>query len=149
MGATASAETTTRVVSAKMDIDDIPEVIALLREAPETAFCEWEDDLLLSGHLAVSDGLCRVAREGGRLVGALIAGSYGVRGTISHIAVDRGYRRAGVARLLVDEALREFRGRGIHRVFLFVLEDNDAASGLWATAGFRPTTGERTLECDL
>ncbi len=42
-----------------------------------------------------------------------------------------------------------FRRRGVNRIFLAVLDGNEAATALWTGVGFRPALGERTFECDL
>ncbi|MEU6865187.1 GNAT family N-acetyltransferase [Streptomyces sp. NPDC046876] len=137
-------------VSADMAVADIPQVIELLRGAPQAAYCEWEDEALLAGHLAHSADLCRVVRlPSGRVVAALIAGSFGVRGSISHAVVDPGHRRLGLARVMAVDTLAAFRRRGVNRIFLAVLDGNEAATALWTGVGFRPALGERTFECDL
>ncbi|MGK5546356.1 N-acetyltransferase family protein [Streptomyces sp. URMC 127] len=149
MSATAVRETV-GVASHPMTPGDIPDVIGLLRAAPQTAYCEWEDDRLLGQHLAQASDLCRVMRDAtGRVVAAVIAGSYGVRGTISHAVVAPEHRRSRLARKLVADTLAAFRERGVRRVFLFVHDDNEAAVRLWTASGFSRTTGESTLERDL
>jgi ribosomal protein S18 acetylase RimI-like enzyme len=140
---------TSALVSAAMEPADVPEVVTLLRATPGVGFCEWEDRELLARHLVAAPGLCRVARDGDEVVGALIAGSFGVRGTISHIAIAPPYRRRGLAQRLVDDVLEAFRERGVRRLFLFVIDGYEPADRLWSNSGFRPTIGERTLECDL
>lgn len=136
-------------VHAPMEVADVPDVVALLRAAPDTGYCDWED-WLLRRHLSDAGDLCLVARSpAGEVIGALVAGSLGVRGIVNHVAVSPPYRRRGVARGLVNAALEAFRRRGIRRVFLFVVDGNEAALALWAGVGFRETVGERTLECDL
>lgn len=137
------------VVLAAMEPADVPQVVTLLRATPGVGYCEWEDAGLLARHLIEAPGLCRVARDDDEVVGALIAGSFGVRGTISHIAVAPSHRRCGLARRLVGDAFEQFRLRGIRRLFLFVFDGYEPADRLWSNAGFCPTTGERTLECDL
>ncbi|MBD0744134.1 GNAT family N-acetyltransferase [Streptomyces sp. CBMA152] len=139
-----------QAVSAPMSASDVPQVIALLRAAPQTAYCEWENESLLRAHLAHSAELCRVVRDpAGRVVGALLAGSFGVRGSISHAVVTPTHRQAGLARLMARDALTAFRARGVRRVHLAVLDGNPAAAALWTAVGFRPALGERTYECDL
>lgn len=150
MSAAALALAPAAVVSRPMAPADIPEVIELLKEAPQTAYCEWEDAALLRGHLAHSAELCRVVRDASdRVVAALIAGSYGVRGSISHAVVAPAHRRGGLARVMAADALAAFRRRGVRRVALAVLDGNAPADALWRSTGFRPALGERTYECDL
>ncbi|MEV4923389.1 GNAT family N-acetyltransferase [Streptomyces roseoverticillatus] len=149
MSATAVRETVD-TASRPMTTGDIPDVIGLLRAAPQTAYCEWEDDRLLGQHLAHAADICRVMRDAtGRVVAAVIAGSFGVRGTISHAVVAPDHRRSHLARKLVADTLSAFRERGVRRVFLFVHDDNEAAVRLWSASGFSPTAGESTLERDV
>ncbi|MFD3538845.1 GNAT family N-acetyltransferase [Streptomyces sp. NPDC058662] len=148
--ALAPDEVPVRQVSEPMRPSDTAQVIGLLKAAPSAAYCEWEDERLLGAHLAHSSDLCRVVRSSsGEVVAALVAGSYGVRGTISHAVVDPGHRRLGLARVMAVDTLTAFRRRGVNRIFLAVLDGNDAATGLWTGVGFRPALGERTFECDL
>jgi ribosomal protein S18 acetylase RimI-like enzyme len=55
---------------------------------------------------------------------------------ISGIAVDPAVRRRGVGRLLLDAAIGEARSRGARRLTLRVLAHNEAAVGLYRSAGF-------------
>lgn len=148
--AVASGAAGPPVTSAPMAPADVDQVIELLRAAPQTAYCEWEDAALLRGHLTHSAELCRVVHDGtGRVVAALIAGSFGVRGSISHAVVAPDHRRGGLARVMAADALAAFRRRGVRRISLAVLDGNTAAAALWTGAGFDPADGERTYECDL
>src|SRR5262245_748769 len=85
---------------------DARESLRLLRDNPEVACLEWESEELLAEHIQRNDDLSVVARtEAGQIIGVLIAGSYGVRGTISHIVVDQGWRRKGIAAAMVTHVL--------------------------------------------
>lgn len=57
---------------------------------------------------------------------------------ILSLGVARARRRRGAARALLAETLKRARAAGATRVFLEVAEDNAAARGLYAGAGFRP-----------
>jgi ribosomal protein S18 acetylase RimI-like enzyme len=56
--------------------------------------------------------------------------------------VDPRYRRRGVARALVDQAVRWAAERQAREVILWVADQNTAARRLYEQLGFRPT-GER------
>ena len=56
--------------------------------------------------------------------------------------VDPRYRRWGVARVLVDQAVRWAAERQAREVILWVADQNTAARRLYEQLGFRPT-GER------
>jgi ribosomal protein S18 acetylase RimI-like enzyme len=132
-----------------MSETDVPEVIHLMASTPEVAFCWWEDEALLRREVSRPGGVHLVARAGRRVVGALIGGSFGVRGTISHLAVAPPFRRTGVGQELVAAAYAAFQSMGIHRLFLFVHVSNAAGVGFWKSLGFSPVSGETTLEYDL
>ena len=132
-----------------MTLWDIAEVIALLRQFPSVHFCDWEDEQLLAHVLAQSPPSCFVAHDGRRMIGAIISGVLGTRGTINHIAVEASYRSQGIGQLLLAHVLESFRNAGIRRVFLFVLRNQPTALRFWNAAGFHETTGEVTLERDI
>ena len=57
-----------------------------------------------------------------------------------YIAVSRAHRRKGVARLLLDDALRRFREAGMKEVFAGVEEENVPSEALFRSAGFTRTS---------
>lgn len=132
-----------------MTLWDIPTVIAFLRRFPSIHFLEWEDERLLAQVLTQYPISSFLAQDGKRLIGAVIGGAIGLRGTINHIAVDAQYQGQGVGQLLVSHTLASFQAAGIYRVFLFVLRDQPMALRFWEEAGFRATAEELTLERDL
>jgi len=138
-----------RIEVRAMRDSDIPAVLALVRPISEAAFLEWEDAPLLRRHLATNGPFTFVAECGGALVGAIIAGSVGVRGTISHVATAPAYRRRGVASALVCQTIAGFRAYGLRRIFLFTQDRNGPARRFWARCGFAETSAESTWETDL
>ncbi len=138
------------VAISSMRRGDIPSVIALLNPIPEVCYCEWEDADLLGLHVARDNRHFNFAAHSDEgVVGALIGGSVGVRGTISHVAVADGWRRCGVGATLVQKCLASFEGRGIRRIFVFTEDRNEIGSTFWDEMGFSPTIGETTWERDL
>jgi ribosomal protein S18 acetylase RimI-like enzyme len=69
-------------------------------------------------------------------------------GFISDLALDPAARRQGAGRRLVDAAIQWFRDRKLARVMLWTSTQNAAARELFASAGFRPTMTEMTLELE-
>lgn len=61
-------------------------------------------------------------------------------GYVYYIAVARAHRKKGVARLLLDDALRHFREAGMKEVFAGVEEDNAPSEALFRSAGFTRTS---------
>ncbi len=86
-----------------------------------------------------------IAREGDGDVGlAAIFAEPNAPGRMHLVSmwVDPRYRRRGVARALVDQAVRWAAERQAHEVILWVADQNTAARRLYEQLGFRPT-GER------
>jgi ribosomal protein S18 acetylase RimI-like enzyme len=83
-----------------------------------------------------------IAREGGVDVGVVrVFAEPGVPGRMHLVSmwVDPGYRRRGVARALVDQAVRWAVERRAGEVILWVANHNSAAHRLYERVGFRPT----------
>src|SRR5438309_6978593 len=72
-----------------------------------------------------------VAVEDGAVVGSVIGGWDGWRGNIYRLAVAPEARRHGLARRLVDEAVRVLRARGARRFSALVERHEAHAVGFW------------------
>lgn len=130
-------------------IPDIPKVIELMKAYPQVAFCEWENCSLLERTILENPRTNLIAKKGNEVIGALIGGSFGVRGTISHMALAEIYRNKGVGRALINQAFEGFKSIGIQRIFLFIMDENLVAYSFWKKMGFQQVEGEATLELDL
>jgi ribosomal protein S18 acetylase RimI-like enzyme len=78
-------------------------------------------------------------REGeaeGGIVGAVLCGHDGRRGTIRHLAVLPDYRRQGIGRQLVEQCLCRLRAEGILRCNAFIHRENPGAAEFWITIGW-------------
>lgn len=139
------------VTSAAIDIvaladPYVSDVLALMRATPEVSFCDWED---LRAHANSAHAASFVAVADGEVVAAVIGGSLGVRGTISHLAVKEGHRRAGIGGMLVRHALTCLQHRGVRRMFVVAHDVNVGAQRFWEGIGFVATLGETTFELDV
>lgn len=81
-------------------------------------------------------GLSMVAVEQEDLVGVLLCGHDGRRGTIYHVAVRPQARRKGIGRALVSAAIDAFRAEQIHKVALVVYSSNETGNLFWKALGF-------------
>ncbi len=79
---------------------------------------------------------CFVAENSGEVIGVIIAGNDGRRGYIYHIAVNPEYRRKGIAKALVNSALKALRDLGINKTALVVFERNADGNAFWGSIGF-------------
>jgi ribosomal protein S18 acetylase RimI-like enzyme len=101
----------------------------------------------------VADAMA-AGESGPRLAGFLIAtvepeiGIYKVEefGFLHDVWVEEKYRNEGIARQMVTLAVERFRDIGVPQVRLDVLVGNEAARGLFASCGFRPTVTEMVVE---
>jgi ribosomal protein S18 acetylase RimI-like enzyme len=120
---------------------DAPDAFAstLDQEAvfPEEVWRQWAEGGPASANF--------IAREGGAGIGmAAIFAEPSVPRRMHLVAmwIDPGHRRRGVARALIEQALRWADQRQAREVVLWVADHNTAARFLYERVGFRPT-GER------
>jgi tRNA threonylcarbamoyladenosine biosynthesis protein TsaB len=93
--------------------------------------------------LAMPGALALVALSGDQPAGFILLRQAADEAEIITLAVRPRLRRLGVARRLLMVGLDKMAGRGATRCFLEVAEDNTAARGLYAAAGFA-VVGRRT-----
>ena len=79
---------------------------------------------------------CFVAEEHGVIVGTLMAGHDGRRGSMHHLAVDTPHRNRGIGTALVAAAMNALEQEGIHKVNLVVFARNDLGNAFWEAHGF-------------
>lgn len=77
-----------------------------------------------------------VAEWHGRVAGFLVVRTVTKDAEILNLAVDPPARRKGIAGALLQEALRELGGAGVHSVFLEVREFNAAGIAFYSNLGF-------------
>jgi ribosomal protein S18 acetylase RimI-like enzyme len=70
------------------------------------------------------------------VIGTIMAGYDGHRGWLYALAVDSAFRRHGIGKTLVDEALKRLRALGCTKVNLQVRSGNDTATAFWRGMGF-------------
>ncbi len=76
-------------------------------------------------------GALIVAEDGGVVVGSVIAGWDGWRGSVYRLAVAPSHRRQGLATRLVAEAERRFVALGAVRLAAIVVGDDEPATAFW------------------
>ena len=104
-----------------MKLGDLAEVIQFWRGMEGIGLSESDSYSALSSYLRRNPGLSWVVRNRDReLVGAVLCGHDGRRGTLHHLAVAREYRRKGIGRALVEKCLSSLRELKILKCNLFL-----------------------------
>jgi ribosomal protein S18 acetylase RimI-like enzyme len=132
-----------------MSIGDYDDVVALWRASPGVHVERGDSRAEIARYLRRNPGMSFVARDGGRMVGAVLCGHDGRWGSINHLAVVPTHRRGGVGRRLVNAALRELRRAGVRRCFLLVRASNRLGLRFWTRTGWLVHPGVRYATRDL
>jgi len=117
--------------------DDVEAVLALWRDA-DAEPSVGEDPETLGRLVARRDRPLIVAEAEGRVVGSVVAGWDGWRGSLYRLAVAPAWQRRGLALRLVRAAERRLREQGARKVHAIVVADRDPAVALWRAAGYEP-----------
>ena len=120
-----------------MAIDDYDKVLELWRGAPGVWVSEADARKRIAFYLERNPGMSFVARDTGRIVGAILGGHDGRRGLLHHLAVAPNCRRRGIGRRLVERSLAALSAAGITRCFAFVLHDNPEGLRFWESIGWQ------------
>jgi ribosomal protein S18 acetylase RimI-like enzyme len=123
----------------EIDVVDVPKGgRAALEQILKESFEGWY--LRHSKGILRDSETVRAAMSSGEPVGLIILKTLGPGvAYVYYLAVAKAHRRKGVARSLLNDALRRFRAEGISEVFTSVEEDNTPSAELFATEGFTRT----------
>ena len=120
-----------------MTLNDYDNVYALWDAAAGVGVNDFDDSKRgIAKYLVRNPRTCFVAEKGGRVVGAVLGGNDGRRGTICHLAVSEHEKRQGIGTALVNAAVDALRDEGIRKIWLVVMGDNAQASKFWEKQGF-------------
>lgn len=114
---------------------DIDDVLALWKRA-ETGPSTTESAADLRWLLERDADALLLADDEGRVVGSLIAGWDGWRGTFYRLAVDSAHRRRGLATRMVGAGEERLRALGAKRLNAIVESEEADAMAFWAAAGY-------------
>ena len=114
---------------------DADAVLALWRDADAEPTAT--DDIAGIDRLLHHDpGALIVAEAEGRIVGSVIAGWDGWRGSIYRLAVAPDHRRKGVANRLLAAAESQLAAKGAVRAQAIVVETNARATSFWRSTAW-------------
>jgi len=123
-------------VISEMTIADYDEVLALWQATENMGLSEADSRKGVDAYLQRNDGLSLLARQGGRLAGAVLCGHDGRRAYLHHLAVARDFRHRGIGRALVEECLARLAARGIQKCHASVYPGNLAGLEFWNQIGW-------------
>ncbi len=121
---------------------DGPGVLALWRDAG--AEPSHTDDVDSLARLIAHDpGALIVAECDGRIVGSVVAGWDGWRGSIYRLVVAPSHRRQGLGRRLVAEAEERLAEAGAVRLQAIVVDSDARAIAFWRSTGWERQVDRR------
>jgi ribosomal protein S18 acetylase RimI-like enzyme len=117
------------------DMGDAPGVLSLWHEAD--AEPTHTDNLASIATLISHDpGALIVAEDTRRIVGSIIAGWDGWRGSVYRLAVAPDSRRRGLGNRLLEAAEDRLAALGAQRLQATVVETDERATGFWRASGW-------------
>ena len=121
----------------QMVIDDYEAVYDLWINTPGMGLNNMDDSKAgIEKYLRRYPTTCFVAEEQGKIVGVIMSGHDGRRGIIHHTTVHLDYRKRGIGRLLVENAIQALDHEGINKVMLVVFKRNETGNAFWEKLGF-------------
>lgn len=124
------------------DVTDVQQVLALWRDA-STLPSPTDNADALERLLRRDPDALLVAQLDGRIVGGLIVGWDGWRGSFYRLAVHPDWRRRGIGTALVRTGEDRLSGIGAIRLTAIVASDEEGAGSFWTALGYAPQS-ERT-----
>lgn len=115
---------------------DYDEVMALWQATEGLTLRAADSREAVTSYLARNPGLSFVARDGGRLVAAVLAGTDGRRGYLQHLAVAATHRNRGLGSRLAGRVLEGLGALGIAKCHLFVRREHTQAREFWERVGW-------------
>ncbi len=126
------------IVIRAMKEADLEEALRLWKISFNAGFSiNFDTEEVLVKYLNRNPELSSVAcTKGGKIVGALMCGHDGRRGSIYHIAVYDEYKNKGIGRRMEQRSLVELKKVGITSGFLFININNPGSEEFWNSIGW-------------
>jgi ribosomal protein S18 acetylase RimI-like enzyme len=121
----------------QMSIRDYDAVVSLWSGIPGIGLDEASDSRAgIARYLKRNPGLSFAACERERIVGAILSGHDGRRGSLHHLAVAPSHRKTGIGKALVARCLRGLGEQGIPKCNIFVFRSNAKGLAFWKHNGW-------------
>jgi ribosomal protein S18 acetylase RimI-like enzyme len=127
----------TKVKITKIKIGDYDEVFSLWKKTEGLGLHKDADSKKgIARYLRRNPGFSVVARDNKKIVGVLLCGQDGRRGHLYHLAVIPAYRKKGIGKALVNQALANLAAIGFNRCTLCAFTKNRAGRKFWKYIGW-------------
>lgn len=121
----------------RMTIEDYDAVYNLWLNIPGMGINDVDDSFDgISRFIGRNPDTSFVAVDEKKIVGVIMSGHDGRRGFIYHSAVLPEYRKNGIGRQLVENALEALKKEGISKVGLLAFSKNELGNMFWESVGF-------------
>ncbi|CAI2788269.1 MAG TPA: GNAT family acetyltransferase [Serratia grimesii] len=129
--------------------DDFEEVITLWERCD--LLRPWNDpEMDIERKLNHDPDLFLIAEVGGEVVGSVMGGYDGHRGSAYYLGVHPDYRGRGIANALINRLEKKLIARGCPKIQLVVREDNDTVIEMYEKLGYEiqnvTNLGKRLIE---
>ena len=130
-----------------MTIDDYEEVYALWTSIHGFAMRSLDDSKIgVERFLKRNQGLSVVALVNGKIVGSILVGTDGRHGSFYHVCVHEDYRKHGIGKTMVTEAMLRLKADGINKVQLVAFAGNTVGNQFWHAEGWREREDYNTYD---
>jgi putative acetyltransferase len=130
-------------------ISDYDEAYALWSVTPGIGLSSVDSRKAIQHYLDANPGSSFVAREDGRLVGAVLCGTDRRRGYLNHLAVASSHRGQNLGRELVAHCLTALKSKGIVKCHIFVYRNNMEGTAFWEKIGWKKRTDLDIMSIDI
>lgn len=120
----------------EMKPQDYAQMMALWKATEGMGFSDSDECEPTTRFIEKNSDLCFVCEEKEKIIGTVLCGSDARRAYIYHLAVDKSYRRQGIASILVEHVHEALKKAGILKCGLFIFETNTSGMAFWNKCGF-------------
>lgn len=100
----------------------------------------------VSAFLRRNQGLSVVALVDDKIVGSILVGNDGRHGSFYHVCVHEDYRKHGIGKAMVTEAMLRLKADGINKVQLVAFSGNTVGNQFWHAEGWREREDYNTYD---
>jgi putative acetyltransferase len=134
------------VTLSPMTACDLEAVLDLWGQTEGVGLNESDTPKQLRAFLDRNSGLSVIARDGPRLIGAVLCGHDGRRGYLHHLAVLPNYRGRGLGRQMAETCLAALGALGILKCNIFLYADNEPGERFWRQCGWSARSDLKVLQ---